>query len=391
MFTQTSLGQFLRHDVEDDDRAAFSEVLGGDADLSRWATLDFSFCPTDSLLPGLHAAPTVTLLERLGHDRYRAVAIRIGEAVLTPEAGRAWALARYFVLQGAQCRLISSTHPRLHFGVDAINAITRTALPEGHLVRRLLQPHMEFTLGLHEAVIHHRRSPIHNSQREVYTPFPFRTEGMHAHLAVGRHGLPGRRAYPPYRLDDGLLGDHVPYGRFRRDWFEHYHAFVGEVLASLPPGDPAARAWADHIAPWVPGFPSGAEVHRPGNLARALARYICTVSVFHTGDHHSYASLPPAAIPFRLRSAPPRGAASPEPLDLEALVAPEDFYRHQLSHAMFYEPVILRSLRDVRYALDDPSHRDALARARRAMDAIDARWKGSSFPSSRQISASLQY
>ncbi|MFT3768340.1 MAG: hypothetical protein QM820_23060 [Minicystis sp.] len=391
MFTETSFGQFLRHDVEDHDRAVFAAVMGSDAATDCWATLDFSFCPTEHLLPGLHAAPTVTLLERLAPDRYRAAAIRVGDAVFTPGAGSAWALARYFVLQGAQCRLVSSTHPRLHFGVDPINAVTRTVLPEGHVVRRLLAPHMRFTLGLHEAVIHHRRSPIHNSQREVYTPFPFRTEGMHAQVAVGRHGWPGRRAYPAYRFDDGLFGLHVPYGRFRRDWLDLVQRYVEEVIAGASADDDALRAWADHIAAWVPGFPGGAEIHDDGVLARALARYICTVTVFHTADHHSYANLPLETIPFRLRVAPPDRAPPPATLDLDALVLPEDFYRHALSHGMFYAPVILEALRHVRPSFVETSRQAALARAKRAMDVLDARWQGSSFPSSREIGASLHY
>ena len=54
---------------------------------------------------------------------------------------------------------------------------------------------------------------------------------------------------------------------------------------------------------------------------------------------------------------------------------------------MFYEPVIITSLRRARY--DVPP--GAAARARRAMDALDATWEGSSFPSSARIASSLQY
>jgi hypothetical protein len=87
----------------------------------------------------------------------------------------------------------------------------------------------------------------------------------------------------------------------------------------------------------------------------------------------------------------PRRDPPPERLDLDALVSPEDSYRQQLSHAMFYRPVLIKSLRAVRYGFHDPSLRGAAERAKRAMDGLDVRFQGSTFPSSRQIGASIHY
>jgi hypothetical protein len=414
-FTHTSMGQFVRLGVDDADRPGFDQVMRDECAAAAWATIDLTLCPVEHLLPGIHAAPSLTLLRRVEGDAYRVVAIRIRDRVLYPADGPAWALAKCFVLQGGQCRLVMSAHPRLHFAVDALNAITGSVLAAGHVVRRLLDPHRRFTLGLHEGVLHHRRSVVHNSQREIYTPFPFRTEGMHAMIGAGCRGVPGKRAYPPYRFDDGLLGDHVPYGRYRRAWFDLLCSFVDEVVPNAPREDEAVRIWADHIAPWIPGFPSGDEILRDDNFVRCLASYIATVTVYHTGDHHSYAGLALESMPFRLRVAPPhRAGHSLEPhalgddlprdrstprhppptwarLDFGALVSPEDFFRHQLGHAMFYKPVVLESLRRVRYALLGARHQTSIARARRAMDGLDAEWAGSSFPSSHQIGSSLQY
>lgn len=387
MLFHTSFGQFLRHEIEEADLPSFAPDLRGDR--SRYLTMDLSFCPTEHLLPGLHAAPSVSLFEREG-DGMRPVAIRIRDRVFRPGDGSPWELARYFALQGAQCRMVASAHPRIHFGVDALNAITRSSLPPHHVIRRLLRPHMRFTLGLHEAVIHHRRSPIHNSQREIYTPFPFTGDGMHAMVTAGRQGVPGRRAYPPYRFDEPFLGDHIPYGRYRRDWYEHTLRFVREVVAGVDSTDFAVRGWADHVAAWVPGFPAGDEIFEGDNLACALARYICTVSVFHTGDHHSFSNLPLAKLPFRLRCPPPDQQTPPPQLDLGSLVDPEDFLRHRLSHRMFYRPVLLQRLRDVRYDLGE-AHRGAVERFSQGMAALDRRWAGSRSPLSSQIATSLQY
>jgi hypothetical protein len=387
ILTRTSLGQFVSLEIEARDREAFAADLGGDPG-RRFAKVDFSFAPADLALAGVHVAPTVVLLHRGEGDAYRAAAIRVGDGVVRPGDGAAWELARYFALQGANVRLVLAEHPRLHFPNDVVNAITRSALPEGHVVHRLLRPHTRFTLGLDAAVIHHRRSVLHNSQRELYSPFPYTTEGTHAQVAVSRGGLPGVRAYRAYRFGDSLMGDHVPYGRFRRDWFELYVELTTRIAALVPRDDPYVRAWADHLHEWLPGFPAGDVIQREGTLARALASFICDVSVFHSADHHSYAAIPPAQIPLRLR-APPPDRRAPGALDPGALVWPEDHFRHLLCHAMFFAPVVIRSLRQVRYEI--AGAREALSSLRSGMDALDAKWAGSGFPASGQIACSIQY
>ena len=293
--------------------------------------------------------------------------------------GTRWALAKHFVLQGAQLRLVLSTHPRLHFPNDTVLAVTRSALRPDHPLRALLAPHGRYTLGLHEGVIHHRRSVLHNSQRELYAAFPYTTEGQHRLFAAGHHGVPGRGDWAAYRFSDGLFGDHVPYGRFRRDWFELLARYADHALASVAPDDDAVRAWAGHVAAWIPGFPDGTAIGRPGVLVHTVASYLAAVSVYHSGDHHSYSAIPLCDMPWRLR-APPPSDADPGPYDPQALVTPEDRFRHHLCHVMFFAPQVVCSLRDVIPA----SHHAAMER-------LDARWAGSGFPSSGEIAASLQY
>jgi hypothetical protein len=386
ILTGTSFGQFVTEDLEEHDREAFGPLLGG----RRCAKIDLSLAPEEHALPGVHVAPAVVLLEREPHETYRALAIRVGGRLVLPCEGPTWEMARYFALQGAQVRMTLCTHPRLHFPSDVLRVITRSVLPAGHLLHRLLVPHTELTAGLHEAVIHHRRSTLHNSQREIYNPFPYSTEGTHAQMVAGHKGIPGRRAYAPYRFGDGLFGDHVPYGRFRRDWYELYLRFAAVVLSLLPPRDPHVRAWADHIHAWLPSFPDGEAVARPDHLASAAASYLCTVSVYHSADHHSYAAIPIDTMPWRLR-APPPAAPLPGPLDLSALVLPEDAFRHRLWARMFLAPVVIQSLRQVRYAFDHPRAREAARDLEAGMDALDGRWAHRGFPSSAQMASSLQY
>src|SRR5690606_29687005 len=107
-----------------------------------------------------------------------------------------------------------------------------------------------------------------------YTPFPLTTEGIHACVKVGLHGIAGNSAYPRYRFGPALLGEHTTYGRYRRDWYEVYRRFAANVLARVPDDDPDVRRWADHIAAWVPGFPSGREIAAGGALAEVVASFI---------------------------------------------------------------------------------------------------------------------
>lgn len=385
--TDTCFGQFVRLGLDPRDHHDFADVLR-ERSPEHLARVDLSVVPTEHLLPGIYAAPCVVLLAREG-SRYRTLAIRVGARVVRPHEAGAWELARYFALQAAQARLVHATHPRLHFGCDPLNAITHSMLPRGHVVYRLLAPHMRFTLGLHEAVIHHRRSVLHSSPREIYSMFPFTTEGVHKMVRAGKRGIEENPAWPAYRFDDGLIGDHVPYGCYRRAWFESIYEMVSAVVSQVPPNDPMVLAWAEHVHPWIPGFPSASEIFRDDHLARALTRYIATVSVYHTGDHHSYTRIPIESIPWRLRMPMPEGALAT--LDLDALVSPEDHFRHVLGRAMFFEPVVITSLDSVRYGFTAPRARDAITRYRDRSAALDARWAPEGFPTARQIAASLQY
>jgi hypothetical protein len=387
LLTDTSLGQFVSTELDDDDRARFHRFLtSGDA---LYAKADFSFAPAEDALPGVYVAGTVTLFRREG-ARYRVIAIRVGDRVFGPEDGVSWQLARYFVLQGAATRLVLTDHPRLHFATDVINAVTRSILPAGHRLHALIEPHTVFTAGLNDAVIHHRRSVLLNSQREIYAPLAYTIEGIIKLIAAGRNGVSGSRAYTPYRFGEDFCGDHVPYGRYRRDWFDAYLRLVGAIVREIPPNDPHVQAWAEHIAAWLPGFPGPREIARGDALARAVTSYICSVSVFHSGDHHAYSAIPISEIPWRLR-VPPPDQETPAELDLTRLVSSEDYFRHQLCHAMFFVPVIRRPISAVRYRFRDARALAAAKQHHRDMAELDARWSGAGFPRSTEIACSIHY
>ena len=387
--TETSLGQFVNLTLDPADRQAFAAQIGSD-DERQYAKVDFSCLDQAETLPGIHVAPTVTLLRRKSATQYEVVAIRIRRQIFLPEDTAVWQLSKLFVLQGAAVNIVLTFHPWLHFPGDTINALTKSLLPQGHLLHCLLRPHLEFTLGLHEATIHNRRSVFHNSQKELFTPFPFPTEQIHCLMLFGRTGIPGNSSYPGYRFGNHLLGKHTLYGRYRQEWYETIYDFVKEITRLIPKNDPYVVRWANAISEWLPDFPIGAHIFKDDILTQAIASYICTVSVFHTGDHFSYSMIPFHYAPLRLRIPAP-DQELPLDSDMASWVHAEDYFRHKLCHAMFFRPVVLRSLQDAHYQFRTPQSRQAKKAFYKAIGQLDEAWHGSTFPSSHEIAVSLQY
>lgn len=387
--TETSLGQFVNLTLDQTDRQAFANQIGSEP-FEKFAKVDFSSLAGAKTLPGIHVAPTVTLLRRLSATQYEVVAIRIRQQLFLPEETAVWQLCKLFVLQGAAINVVLTFHPWLHFPGDTINALTKSLLPQGHLLYRLLRPHLEFTLGLHEATIHNRRSVFHNSQKELYTPFPIPTEQIHQMMVFGKVGIPGNSSYPGYRFGNHLLGEHTLYGRYRQQWYETIYNFVKEITQLIPKNDPYVMRWANAISEWLPDFPTGANIFKDDILTQVVSSYICTVSIFHTGDHYSYAMIPYQYAPLRLR-VPAPDRALPSESDMANWVYAEDYFRHKLCHAMFFRPVVLRSLQDANYQFRTAQTRQAMKAFYDAVANLDQAWRGSTFPNSHEIAVSLQY
>lgn len=388
ILTQTSLAQHLRHSFSAADLAAFTAHFDGAVD--DHAKLDFSgVCPGPTLA-GVELTPTVSLFRRRPDGKYVVRAVRVQDRVFTPADGEAWILARYHVLSGVHVQHTVIVHPRLHFPGDVINAISKSVLPAEHLLARLILPHTRFTLGLDLAVCHHRRSVLYNSQREIYTPLPLATEGICAAIQLGRFGAPDSDAYPSYDYWGIPHDPRTAFGRYCQAWQDAFQRFACAATCSIAKGDPVVARWADEISTWVPGFPDGREIFADDQLGRAVGRYLATVSVLHSADHHSYAAIPIEYLPMRIR-VPPPAARDCAPLDLDSVVGIEDFFRHVLCHQMFFSPVVIESLDEVRYHFDDPGARAAEQAFRAEQRGLDVDWAGSGFPASYEIASSIQY
>ena len=250
-------------------------------------------------------------------------------------------------------------------------------------------PHTPLTLGLHQAVIHNQRSVFHNNQRELFTPFAYTTEAIHAAAARARRGIAGNRGYPAYRWGQDHVDERLPYGRYRRGWADAFYRLCEGVLADVSPLDGHVAAWADHIAAFVPGFPDGSSIFHGDNLVGAVSTWMRGVSAFHTADHHSFAQMPLTYVPFRVRTPMPRRGMGTVPR--HRLLTCEDRLRHVLAHELFFRPVVVYRMADVRYDVLPGGPQRAVRRFWRNVRALDERWAGQGFPTSREIGASIHY
>jgi len=149
-------------------------------------------------------------------------------------------------------------HPRLHFAQDIINAVTKTALPCGHLIAKLIRPHSRFSLGLDRAVQYHGRSVGLNMQSELYSAYPMATPTAMQHaFHIGRNGVSGKSAYPQFHYLWATGDERSLYGLYCLEWKAVIEAFVETVGEEGPSNDVYVRLWADTISEWVPSFPNG--------------------------------------------------------------------------------------------------------------------------------------
>lgn len=381
--SETCFAQYLSDVTTEEDRA-FAAHPGEEI-------LVLDVVPVDEVptFAGLHIARCRAWMARLSGERFAVRAVRVAGRVFRPSDGDAWELALHYVLMGVNYHLLAVQHGMLHFPADSINAVTTALLPQGHVLYQLLRPFTRFSLGIDKAVLNHRRSVYHNSQRELYTPFAARSAVIRELTAIGYNGVAGDPYHRPYRFGERRM---VPsaYRRFLDDWQAAIGALVAGVVADVPAGDPYVRAWADAIAEHVPGFPGGAEVFVGDALARAVTSYVFTVTVHHAGDHHSYGTLSVEESPLRLRVPPPAGEGA-RPWRRADLQTREDYFRHQLARPMFFAPVNLETIDQVRFGFQSRRHEPAVRAFRARMLELDARWAGTRFPSSRQIACSIQY
>lgn len=387
LFNDRLFSKFLNPTLDERDRHLFQDYLYYPGTLFK---VDFAPLGDAPLLPGYYAAPSVTLFGRSGEGVLYPLAIHLNGLTLEPTDGHAWELAKYFVLNGAACMTITGVHALLHFPMDSVNAVTKSALPSGHLLSQILSPHLRFTLMLDRTVLEHPRSLLDNDQRATYTPFAATADGVRGLIRDAYRGLPGNSSYPAYRFPRRPPLIPSAFGSHLQAYYACILEFTRQVLAHLPEGDPDVTTWANHLHQWLPGFPDGEEIWEGDSLAESAAFILCDVSVMHAADHYDLAQIPLNMVPLRLRIPPPTSKDAP-PFDRRQLVTHDDTFRHAMAHELFVRPHTLTRLGSVDYRFTDMDLYRLNCQFLSDLMDLDTRLSGSGFIPLEHVACSIQY
>jgi hypothetical protein len=351
LLTERHYSKFIKPELDDRDREQFEGELGDDKDTF---IVDLEPVRVVKPLKGIYVSPTKTLLHRTGEKTYELIAIFVEQTdtVLKPEDGDNWELAKYFVLQGAALCATLVEHPLLHFPMDSINAITKTALPKDHLLFRLLYPHLRFTLCLENAVLTFPTSLLANKWWMTYGPYPGGYDGLRDLLVEGFVGDEANDSYNGFHYPAEPVPVHSKYGDYQNAYFAVIREFIEKVCRHIQPGDPMVSYWADHCAHWVKGFPNGKAIWEEDNLVNAVAYYLYDVTVGHAIDHYDYGLMDIRKVPLRLRQPPP--GREPITIDRKRLVKFWDTGKYDMAQRLFFGPTNVTRLITTEYDFDDP-------------------------------------
>ena len=285
----------------------------------------------------------------------------------------AWNLAKAYALQGASYLGLFVVHPALHFPMDTVNAITKTAVPHTHPLFQLLSPHSSYALAVNNAVLETEDGVLSSNPPGTWFD-PLTATGLviKRMFGAGYAGLPERPdLYPKYNYMTPWMDASIDYGHCLGLYFEPFLSFcttVATEILTASPNDTYVERWANYISAHLYGFPDGNEIFKPGVLAKALAIYMWDVTVSHAADHYSYANdiTPKAPGPagtnlaawkfLRLRVAPPKELSDGADVKLVGDVCDsDDLYRAEMAEEMFFKSAtIWPNLIDTTYAFTSP-------------------------------------
>lgn len=346
MLEDSMLAKFITPRFDKHDREIFKNFLDEN---KKFFIVDLEAVKVVVPFDGIHCSGTKTLLCEIKPGNYEVKAIWMDKTseLFTNADGEAWELAKYFVLQGGALCATLVVHPLLHFPLDSINAITKTALPKNHILFRLLYPHLRFTLPLENAVLTYKSSLLQAKWWMSYAPYPGEAKGLRELLVQGYMGIKGNDSYPEYKYSMKPPKVWASYGDFQDRYYDAFYQFVAEILKDVKSDDYFVACWAKWISQNVPGFPNEKEIFEGDNLIQAVAFYMWGVTVGHTVDHYNYGGMDIQKIPLRLRQAPPiRGTKMKSRRKLTKFW---DNAKYNMAQILFYRPTTVTHLIDTEY------------------------------------------
>lgn len=393
MLTDTMLSKFIKNVFDEKDHEIFGDKLKQD---NIWIC-DFEPVRVVKTFKGIYASASKTLLlKKENHFSILEIYIDETHSIFYPHDEDNWELAKYFVLQGGALCSTLVVHPLLHFPMDAVNAITKTALPKNHVLFQLLYPHLRFTLYLEKAVLTFKTSLLMSKWWMPYAPYPGPYDGLRDLLVEGFEGIGTNFSYPPFTYQfepEFIVGK---YGEFHQEYFKVFKKFVNEILVDLTDTEIFYLSkWADYASAWVPGFPKGADIVNNRDLMiSTVAYFLFDITVGHTVDHYNYGQMDIRKIPMRLRHAPPK-AGQKIKLDRSKLTKFWDFGKYEMARRLFFKASTRTALIDTTYDFGVRNHalQKVVSEFKKNLEKTDKKLKNDNaqYTPLNEIAASIQF
>jgi hypothetical protein len=348
LLQDSMMAKFIKPDFDDKDIRIFSGIMRPG---EKYFIVDLEAVKVVKPFDGMSVSASKTLLIQTAHLEYKLVCIYLDktETIFYPGGGNNWELAKYFVMQGGALAATLVVHPLLHFPLDSINAITKTALPKDHLLFKLLYPHLRFTLYLENAVLTFNSSLLESKWWMPYAPYPGNYDGLRDLLVQGFKGIKGNASYQSFKYPQAPEKVYGKYGECQDAFFAVVRTFVANVLSHVEEDDFYVAKWASYISHWVPGFPDSKDVAKRGALIDAVAYYFWDVTMGHSVDHYNYGKMNIRQVPLRMRSPVP-GKEQLE-CNYKKLNTFWDYGKYKMAQILFFGPSNVTTLIDTEYDL----------------------------------------
>lgn len=367
----------------------------------RWESVsksDLAPASTVEPFPGMYCTGAACFFRETDSGEYEVLGIammdrdfRYGE-LLRPSDGNSWLRAKMHVLQSATFCSAFVTHPKCHFPMDAVVAVTRW-LPSEHWLSKLLEPHMYMQLPLDYSVLHIKNGPGYNDPRLYYTAFSGAGASHYRLFEISYEGMPGRAAYPPFTFGYLLDSRKTEYLDFMVGYYEIILGFVRKVVANAEVDD-AVRTWVRDCSNYSRGFSEGfsgpAGTLDKDELAVCLAMVIWNCAIVHSADHREFYAIPMEHKPTRLRIPPPFDKTDCT-FDEKDLTQVDDRLRHYMWHEMYVRPWPLKKLADVDYEFTDAAMQEAGRDFIAALKAYDTGLTKNDYATLDELATSIQW
>ena len=387
IFANTLCSKFLTKELTENDRHFFAECLKEEASDAVFYKADYSVMNYATPNQG-YVATSISLFKQINESELSPIAIKLNGLCLTPKDGYAWDLAKVFVMQATNYMTVMAEHPLVHFPMDPINVCT-LKLPKSHIIRQLLEPHMEYQIRVNEGVRFSPKSVKGPNQNRIYTPF----YGDTASLTIATYsGQKNQESFEAYEFKMQPKQPPFAYGKYLKAYFDTIYNFVKKVVAYMDKNDPLIQKWADEIAEWTPGFPSGEEIIKEDNLEKCLTVFIYDVAVEHSADHEVYSQIPLDILPCRVRIAPPNSKTIPR-FDYSKIRNRLDALQHRLAWAMYFKPSNITLLKDTKYPFQSQELKQLNREFLEELKKTDKRMRqvAPNFPRLHKLARSIQY